>query len=38
LGFIIGENGFAKMLGVREDTANGFEGFNKDFKAWVERG
>ncbi|KAM3078062.1 hypothetical protein ACMFMG_002636 [Clarireedia jacksonii] len=36
LGFIIGENALAKMMGFREETANGFEGFNKDFKAWVE--
>jgi len=37
LGFMIGENAFAKMIGVREESTKGFEGFNKDFKAWVER-
>jgi hypothetical protein len=36
LGSLMGEGPLAKMLGFREKTKRGFEGFNGDFKTWVE--
>ncbi|KAL4778740.1 hypothetical protein BJX76DRAFT_365993 [Aspergillus varians] len=36
LGGIMGEGYLARWLGMREDTRKGFEGFNADFKKWVE--
>lgn len=38
LAFIIGDGTVGKMLGFREKTREGFEGFNRDFKKWVESG
>lgn len=38
LTFMIGEGAIAKIIGMREKTQNGFEGFNQDFKLWVESG
>ncbi|KAK9233891.1 hypothetical protein V1525DRAFT_392000 [Lipomyces kononenkoae] len=37
LSFLIGENFVAKWVGANEDTRKGFNGFNQDFKVWVER-
>lgn len=36
LAFIIGDNAIGNMIGFREKTRKGFEGFNADFKKWVE--
>jgi hypothetical protein len=36
LGPLMGEGFLAKNLGFREKTKRGFEGFNGDFKRWVE--
>jgi hypothetical protein len=38
LTFMVGEGMVAKMIGMREKTKNGFEGYNRDFKKWVESG
>jgi hypothetical protein len=35
---MIGDGAMGKMVGMREKTEKGFEGFNKDFKKWVEEG
>ena len=37
LGWVMGESYLAGMMGQTEKTKKGFEGFNRDFKAWVER-
>lgn len=36
LAFMIGEGMLGNMIGFREKTRKGFEGFNNDFKKWVE--
>ena len=36
LGWLNGENWIAGLLGLRETTRTGFEGFNRDLKTWVE--
>lgn len=33
---LMGEGYFGSLFGMREDTRKGFEGFNADFKKWVE--
>ncbi len=38
LAFPMGNSAVAKMLGLKEKTRVGFEGFNNDFKKWVEGG
>lgn len=37
LGWTMGESWLARVMGQREVTKRGFEGYNRDFKAWVER-
>jgi hypothetical protein len=37
ISFVMGEGLLAKSIGTREDTKKGFEGFNRDFKTWVEQ-
>jgi hypothetical protein len=32
----MGEGPLGRMLGLREKTERGFEGFNGDLKAWIE--
>ncbi|KAL2826446.1 hypothetical protein BDW59DRAFT_160966 [Aspergillus cavernicola] len=34
---VMGEGYLAGMLGMRESSRKGFDGFNEDFKAWVEQ-
>jgi hypothetical protein len=36
--FIIGDGAIGKMMGIKEKTKSGFEGFNTDLKKWVEGG
>ncbi len=36
LGGIMDEGTIGKVVGLREKTKRGFEGFNSDFKAWIE--
>jgi hypothetical protein len=36
LAFMMGEGFVARSMGLRESTRRGFEGFNKDLKAWCE--
>jgi hypothetical protein len=36
LSFMMGQNIFANLVGEAAKAKNGFDGFNKDFKAWVE--
>ncbi len=36
LGGIMGEGTLGKLFGMREKTKKGFEGFNRDLKAWIE--
>ena len=38
LAFTMGEGVVANMIGLKEKTRKGFEGFNRDFKKWVEGG
>lgn len=38
LAFTIGDGVVGNSLGLREKTRTGFEGFNRDFKKWVESG
>ena len=38
MAFTVGEGAVAKMVGLNEKTRKGFEGFNRDFKKWVESG
>jgi hypothetical protein len=38
LGGLVGDGVIGKMLGTREKMIRGFEGFNGDFKRWVESG
>ena len=38
LAFTVGEGAAARMLGLREKARVGFEGFNEDFKRWIEQG
>jgi hypothetical protein len=38
IGGIIGENIIGNAIGLRAKTKAGFEGFNEDFKKWVESG
>jgi hypothetical protein len=37
LAFMIGEGFVARLIGLRKSTKEGFEGFNRDLKAWCER-
>ena len=34
---LLGENFIAGMVGMRANTQVGFEGYNRDFKSWVEK-
>ncbi|GKZ36195.1 hypothetical protein AbraIFM66950_007191 [Aspergillus brasiliensis] len=36
LGWVMGQGMLANAVGWRENTRQGFETFNRDFKAWVE--
>jgi hypothetical protein len=36
LGWIMEKSWLAGLLGQEEATRKGFEGYNRDFKAWVE--
>lgn len=36
VGLFMGENWLARALGIREETFEGFKGYNQDFKVWVE--
>ena len=36
LAFLMGEGFVARSMGLRESTKRGFEGYNKDLKAWCE--
>jgi hypothetical protein len=36
LGGIMDEGTLGKLVGLREKTKRGFEGFNRDLKAWIE--
>jgi hypothetical protein len=36
LAFLMGEGFVARSVGLRESTKRGFEGYNKDLKAWCE--
>ncbi len=38
LAFTMGDNTAARMAGLKEKTAKGFERFNGDLKKWVEEG
>ncbi|RDW57025.1 hypothetical protein BP6252_13897 [Coleophoma cylindrospora] len=38
LAVTMGEGAIVKMIGLKEKTKKGFEGFNRDLKAWVEGG
>lgn len=32
----MGESWLARLIGWRENTKRGFQGYNRDFKAWTE--
>ncbi|PVH70419.1 hypothetical protein DL98DRAFT_136342 [Cadophora sp. DSE1049] len=36
LWLLMGENWLARAIGAREETFEGFKGFNQDFKVWIE--
>ncbi|RFU29026.1 hypothetical protein B7463_g7322, partial [Scytalidium lignicola] len=36
LGWVMGESWLARLIEQREATKRGFEGYNRDFKKWVE--
>jgi hypothetical protein len=38
LSFLMGEGLLARSVGAAEKTKRGFEGYNKDLKAWCESG
>ena len=36
LAFLMGDSVVARSMGLMESTKRGFEGYNKDLKAWCE--
>lgn len=34
---LLGKNFVAGLVGIRASTQIGFDGYNRDFKAWVEK-
>jgi len=38
LGFVMSAGAIGRLIGFREKTRKGFEGYNADLKRWVEGG